>query len=191
MNTNKKLWQEYGYIPNLNMSPLQNAKRVKLLRIKDKIPQPTHKAFHNLCKGNIQPPTGSADVLGLGLNFCVETPCPHQGQNYTNSLRRLHRSIRLFVYHGKFNTITTTDDDEYEPSLYVKKDDWTPEEQNTTIEHKFTLFRDKLLAKYHNLPISKRYNLTSHNRYCIKELVHRTDLIKGSTDKNLGPFIMP
>ena len=162
-----------------------------MLRIKDKIPQPTHKALHNLCKENIQPPTGAADVLGLGLNFCVESPCPHQGQNFTNSLRRLHYSIRLFVYYGKFNTITTTNDDEYEPSLYVKKDDWTPEEKNITIEHKFTLFRNALLAKYHNLSISKQYNLTSHNRYCIKELVHQTDLIKGFTNKNLGPFIMP
>ena len=160
------------------MSPHQNAKRIKLLRIKDKIPQPTHKAFHNLCKGNIQPPTGAADVLGLGLNFCVESPYPHQGQNYTESLKRLHRSIRLFVHFGKFNNITTTDEDEHEPSLYVKNDGWTPEEKNTTIEHKFTLFSQALLAKYHTLPTSKRYNLTSHNRYCMKELVFRTDLIE-------------
>ena len=71
---------------------------------------------YNLYKGNIQSPTSTADVLGLGLNFCVETPYPHTGQNYTDSLKLLHRSIQLFNYLNKFNNIPTTDDkDEYEP----------------------------------------------------------------------------
>ena len=192
INTNKQIWQEFGFIPNTDLTLHQNVKRVKLLRLKDNIPQPSHKAFHNLCKGNIQPPTGAVDVLGLGLNYCIESPYPHQGQNYTNSLKRLHRSIRIFDHYDKFNNITTPDDDnEYKPSLYIKNDGCIPDEKSTTIAHKFTLFSKSILSKYYKLSNTKRYNLTSHNRYCIKELVLRTDLIKGFTDKNLGPFIMP
>ena len=189
---NKKLWENFGFIPNLDISLYQNVKRIKLLRTKDNIEQPTNKAFHNLCDGHTQPPEGAADVLGLGLNYCIETPYPHQGQKFDEPLQKLHRSLRLLAHFDGINTIDDgTNDDEYDPSLYVPKRDWTPKEKNSTIESKFFKFSKSLLAKYHNLPTTKRYNLTSHNRFCVRDLVLRTDLIKGFTDKNLGPFIMP
>ena len=132
--------------------------------------------------------------MGLGLNFCIETPYPHQGQDYTESLQKLHRSLRLMTHFDSINTIdngTNAEGEEYEPPLYVPKRDWTPKESNSTIESKFFKFSKKLTNLYNKLSTTKRYNLTSHNRYCIKDLVLRTDLIKGFTDKNLGPFIMP
>ena len=128
--------------------------------------------------------------MGLGLNFCIETPYPHQGQHYGESLQKLHRSLRLMTHSDSINTInngTNAEGEEYEPSLYVPKRDWTPKESNSTIESKLK----KLMNLYNKLTTTKRYNLTSHNRYCIKELVFRMDLIKGFTDKNLGWFIMP
>ena len=79
-------------------SKLRNMKRIKLLRIKDNIEQPTNKIFHNLRYGYTQPLKGATNVLGLGIHFCVQTPYPHQGQKFNEPLQKLHRSLQLLAH---------------------------------------------------------------------------------------------
>ncbi len=38
--------------------------------------QPSNLAVHNLCKTK-QPPSGTKNLLGLGLKFCTVPPKPH------------------------------------------------------------------------------------------------------------------
>ena len=131
-------------------------------------------------------------MLGLGLNYCLETPLPSQGQRPEATKTRLLRDIRLGCFFDNFNN----DDDQeepncYDPKLYVAKSTWTPKPTNDKIEAKFDKFCKALTTSCNALPTNKRYNLTSHERYTIKQLAARKDLIVGLTDKNLGPFIAP
>ena len=186
-----RLWRNFGFIPNLNLSVKKNLDIIEYQRSKDDVPQIQNKAFHNLCTGNVQPPDGVADVLGLGLNYCIESPLPTQGQDECDTLQRPHRDTRLFWMHNK---IGQTDDDDntnanFEPSLYVPRNNYIPDIYDPDIEAQYCNFESALTTRRNQLSRTKRYNLTSHNRYCIRELKNRKDLITGFTDKNLGPFI--
>jgi len=187
-----RLWRNFGFIPDRNLSVRKNLLTIEHHRNKDDIPYVRNKAYHNLCTGAIQPPDGAQDVLGLGLNYCIETPLAKQGQDESTTLSRLHRDTRLLYRYGKINRDHDPEDDKdaYEPSLYVPASTYVPREHNKSIEAKFFKFADGYRRLLSELSPKKRYNLTSHNRYCIRELKERTDLIKGFTDKNLGPFIM-
>lgn len=188
--TRSRLWRNFGFIPLPHVPMKTNIKIIKQYCSKDCIPQLKNKAYHNLCKGSVQPPVGAVDVLGLGLNHCLETPIPQQGQNEYHLLQRLHRDIRLLAH---FDKIGKDDDNnsEFDPNLYVPRQEWKPDEKNRNVEAKYFKFQDALLKRINQLPRTKQYNLTTHNRYCIKELRDCKDLVTGFTDKNLGLFIAP
>ena len=154
--------------------------------------QPLNRSCHNLCKGKIQPPPGAVNVLGLGLNYCLETPLPSQGQRPEATKTRLLRDIRLGCF---FKNLNKDDDQEeennYDPKLYVANSTWTPKPTDDKVEAKFDRFCQNLTTTNNAISTNKRFNLTSHERYTIRELADRKDLIVGLTDKNLGPFIAP
>ena len=148
-------------------------------------------AFHNLCKGSKQPPIGIGNLLGLGLNYCIETPFPYQGQPIVDTNRRLHRDIRLGVCFSSFNEDKDDDDlDQYDPKLYVPKTDWIPNCGDQKIKRAFEKFQKTLEELHAMLPMTKHFNLTKQQRFVLSKLKKRDDLVIFPTDKNLGPYIV-
>ena len=137
--------------------------------------QPKNRSCHNLCKEKIQPPPGAKDVLGLGLNYCIETPLPSQGQRQDATKNRLLRDIRLGSFFGNFNKEETdhqddTEPTDYDPKLYIPNSKWTPKPTNFALEAKYEKFCSTLDKKCTTLSSNKRYNLTSYERHTLKEL---------------------
>ena len=121
-------------------------------------------------------------------------------QPITDTLTKLLRFIRLGTHFRTFGKILDPEDenlqspeDKYDPSLYCPSSDKTfnPKEENSKIMHKFNQFSYKLKKPHENLPFCKHFNLSQFQRYILKELRLRHDLIIGNTDKNLGPFFVP
>ena len=189
------LWRNFGFIPNPNISIHANTvNRLLQTPLEEIFTQPRNKSFHNLCKGSRQPPHGVGKLLGLGLNYCIETPFPYQGQPIEDTARRLHRATRLGVEFDAFNVDiedSEEDDDEYyDPNLYVPKTDWIPECEDEEIEGAYFKFQETLQEIHQALPYTKHFNLTKQQRSVLTELKERDDLVIFPTDKNLGPYII-
>ena len=57
--------------------------------------RPNNMAFHNLCQNATLPP-GIANLLGLGLKYCLEAPLPRsQLTGLQQSLTRFERTVRI------------------------------------------------------------------------------------------------
>ena len=83
-------------------------------------------------------PTGTENVLGLGLNYCIEEPRPKEGQRIIQTETRLLRSLQLGCYFGSFTN--NDDDNNYDPKLYIPKNDWTPDPSDYKIKANFDRF---------------------------------------------------
>jgi hypothetical protein len=149
--------------------------------------------FHNLCAPNVTLPPATANLLGNGLKYCIETPRPHQ--QLDRSIQRFQRSIRLhFQFNGNSSDTESTDGDDlyntkYIPSLYIPST-WDPPIQSDAVEHAFSKFDELIDKEKRLLPSNRRYNLSVAQRNVLQELQNRPDLIIYPTDKNLGPYIM-
>jgi hypothetical protein len=144
---------------------------------------PTNQRCHNLCQ-NIQPPPGFNYLLGLGLNFCIETLNPKPNINRT--IERLQKSIRLKHWMRENNTITN---DDYIPSLYVPTT-WKPPEAPTAIEtaiKSFSLELEKTIRANKTKACTNRTKLQYH---CLHSIKNDHRLIVCMSDKNLGPVLM-
>ena len=156
--------------------------------------RPSNMAFHNLCTTAKTPP-GIANLLGLGLKYCIEPPKPYQ--DLDDSIRKLQRSVRL---HFSFanedseeNEETKNDDDDpattcYIPKLYIPST-WQPGAAKDDVEAAFSTFDRKINELKRRLPKTRRYNLSQPQRNVLSELATRKDLIIFPTDKNLGPSV--
>ena len=45
----------------------------------------------------------ATNVLGLGLNYYIETPYPHQGRPILDNLIRLYHILHLVVHQNQIN----------------------------------------------------------------------------------------
>jgi hypothetical protein len=148
--------------------------------------QPLNLAVHNLCH-NHQPPTGTKDLLGLGLKYCIVQP--KATPNITTSICKLAYRIRTKNY---LLTTNKTQGETYIPKLYIKLKNWNPPPASLTTEEHITLFEKKLreATRINNLQSYTYTSLTPTHKLTRNELKHSTEFIILPTDKNLGPAIM-
>ena len=154
--------------------------------------RPGNMTYHNLCT-TIQPPPGTATLLGLGLKFCIESPRPFQ--NLEASVLRLRRDLRIhFFQQQQLEDLGPRAPDptnpDYIPKLYIKSE-WNPHPAPFHAELALENFNRTLLNTINNtIPWNRRHNLTPTQRHVLSELTKRTDLITLPSDKNLGPCIL-
>jgi hypothetical protein len=148
-------------------------------------------SYHNICKDAKTPPD-IASLLGMGLQFCIESARPNQ--RIEEGIQRFQRSVRLH-FHFLEEADNKEDDDDsdsdnvnYIPSLYIPST-WSPPPKKPSVELALANFDRKLNDFARALPKHRRHNLSPSQRNVIRELGTRTDLIVFQTDKNLGPSV--
>jgi len=166
----KKLWEN---IPSA----------LKALPSKFVLQSPVNQHCHNLCT-ETAPPPGYNYLLGLGLNYCIETLHPKPNINLT--VKKLEKSIRLKHWLSK-NGIENNED--YIPSLYVPTT-WKPPEASHEIEEAIQTFTTNLNRMVKNNKTHPRANLTKLQHCCLHSIKNNNKLIVCLSDKNLGPVIM-
>jgi hypothetical protein len=130
----------------------------------------------------------------MGLKYCLETPRPWQ--KLQDGLHRFHRAVHLHFFFKSQDQDTDSASDNsdadrnatYIPSLY-RPSEWNPPIVNRDAERALHKFDQRLTAIEKNLPKFRKYNLTPSQRYVLKELARRSDLVVFPTDKGLGPSI--
>jgi len=150
--------------------------------------QPKNLTFHNLCTKN-KLPTGTKELLGLNLNFCLATK--NIKDNIRRTILKMARSIRISSFLQEHNLPECED---YEKQIYICNNNWHPPPASLLIEDKITEF-EKLLKEKQRKLISKnrnRYllNLTPLQKAAMKSLRNNNNIVIKSTDKNLGPAVL-
>jgi hypothetical protein len=109
LHTNKKCIQMYGFVADAKKPIWKNIPNaLKTINATTYLQTPTNLLCHNLCK-KLQPPTGFDQLLGLGLNYCIEEY--HPKPNIKNTIEKLTRSIRLQAWIKEKGP--TNDDNDY------------------------------------------------------------------------------
>ena len=131
------------------------------------------------------PPPGIDSLLWNGLKYCIERPIPTPKLDTT--LHRLTNDIRL-KYFWRHHP---TDDQDYNPKLYIKSD-WNPPQASAAIETALKNFHTDILFQ---TTANKRQQIRQHNllpssRLLLRSLKTNQDFIILPTDKNLGPAIL-
>ena len=123
-------------------------------------------AFHNLCQNATLPP-GIANLLGLGLKYCLEAPLPRsQLTGLQQSLTRFERTVRIRHLIPARCTISDLD---YIWGLYIPSK-WQPDRVTNDVEHHLEKFRKGVLSAATRRPNTRRYNLSPLQRHCLGEL---------------------
>ena len=139
-------------------------------------------ACHNLCNNTTYIPPAVTKVLGLGLKFCLaERPPPKDLQA---SIMRLGEDAQR-----KYFFCDADDDDNedrYEPKLYVKNEDWSPDEVSDEIDAAITKFGKSLQTAIDANKIHFRPNLLPRELKQLNSLRRDKDHVVLQTDKNLG-----
>ena len=118
----------FGFVPDTDESLWQNTANIfGQMSPHHFCSRPANMSFHNLCESNKLPP-GTANLLGLGLKYCLEAPKPQvQHSDLQRSLARFERSVR--IQHAILSQDTTAEDEEpvkYIPGLCVPSK-WQPQ----------------------------------------------------------------
>ena len=117
--------------------------------------RPTNMACHNLLKVNPMP-SGTAKLLGLGLNYCIKLTTMKESTK--NTFNRLTEDVRR-IYALRH---VENDEGNYIPSLYIKSDyEFRP--APVLIERTLATFETKIERKQQDLQNRKRHpsmNLT-------------------------------
>jgi len=150
--------------------------------------QPKNLAFHNLCQTQ-QIPTGTRQLLGLNLKFCLASnKLPN---NIQHTMTNLAHSIRNNQY---LKTNPSNNNTEYIKQIYIKNKKWKPPPASNLIEEQLTVFEKAIKSqqqKHQNSKCLRSFkNLTTHQLQTLKTLQKNTNFIIKPTDKNLGPAIM-
>jgi len=148
--------------------------------------QPIKLAVHNLCH-TCQPPSGTTNLLGLGLKYCIVPP--KANPNIKNCIKKLAYRIRTKQYLLDNDTINRN---EYIPQLYVKIKNWNPPPASASTEERMTLFEKKLreASRINTLQTHSFTSLSPLQRQTLKEFKNSKEFIIIPTDKNLGPAVL-
>ena len=138
---------------------------------------PTNMSFHNLTTTAILP-SGTANLLGLNLKFCLEEPTPKQQiEQMKKDYDRFSKCFRLHFVHNKDKPITPTeaeyffrqlnDSISYLPKLYIRSEGTIRPSTNTNKailelfhKHLALLSTIKFKNKHLNLTIMQKITLS-------------------------------
>ena len=150
--------------------------------------QPSNLTYHNLC-GNENIPTGTKQLLGLNLKYCLATN--RLNNNINKTVQKMAYSIRTRLF---LDSIGHPANQEYEKQIYIKNSNWNPPPASLFLENKITEFEKEL--KKSQATQSKKFNrinlsnLNPIQATALKHLRRNNNFIIKATDKNLGPAIM-
>jgi len=178
----------YGFQANPNANITINFNNAITKPLSPTFRQPTNLAFHNLCSSNILP-TGSRELLGLNLNYCLSSRSLPPNINHT--MLKLAYSIRTKHYLEE-NKIENGS--EYIKQLYIKNKNWNPPPACKAIEDGMTKC-EKLLKQAHGRLLKSNLrknlsNLTPLQSTALRSLKRNQQVIIRASDKNLGPVAM-
>jgi hypothetical protein len=139
---------------------------------------------HNLCIKE-KPPPRYNQLLGLSLNYCIETL--HPKPNFKQTTDKLEKSIHLKHWVNEYGANNNNDD--YIPSLYITTT-WKPPEASTKKEEAIKNFTSKIRSIIERNKTYPRSNLTKLQHNCLLAIKNNNKLIVCMSDKNLGPIIM-
>ena len=183
-----KLKQQFGFVADPNKTLLHNASTT-LAHTPTwyYFSRPSHLVFHDFTRSK-QPAKNLRSLLGLGLKF-IPTP------RYTNTWKKLRelsmpkftRAIHLRFHFAGTNT---TQDDTYDPKIYVRSN-WTPPHWTmppVVMTKRLENFSNTL-GKLFKKRIGKT-NLLPYQTRALQLLQQQQDFLVCPCDKNLGPAII-
>jgi len=180
--------EQYGLYADPRLTITQNFN--KTLQRSDSVSHylPTQLTFHNLCTTN-KIPTGTRQLLGLNLKFCLASKRLTENINYT--IKNMAYCIRNAYYLKQSNTANDTD---YIKQIYVKNTQWHPPPAPIHVEDKMTAFEKAFkaaqIARIRKTSKINLRNLTLPQLKTMQQLKMNKSFIIKPTDKNLGPAIL-
>jgi hypothetical protein len=186
--TKESCLQTFGFIANPNLN-LQKNFNITIQTVPSHLfLQPKNLTFHNLCK-DFTLPTGSKELLGLNLKFCLATK--HIPDDINKTMIQLARNIRTKFYLKQQGA---SDNTSYDKQIYKKNLTWNPPPAPTLIEDKLVELEKALKTLHQKLKTKKAKRLSTNinplQRNALEALQRNKNIIIKPTDKNLGPSVM-
>ena len=146
VNSHKNiLFRQYGFRVNPSLPTWANIQNILLQTPSNSYFHcPNNKAIHLLINRNSEKhlPPGTAQLLGLSLNFNIKTPFP--SNNIKATIERFKRDI-----HREFVFKNNQDDGAYIKKLYLPNESWNPANASDEIEERLVAFEALLLKEHH------------------------------------------
>jgi hypothetical protein len=145
--------------------------------------KPRNLKVHNLCQDpSSTPPPAVLDALGLDLGFCLSLP---REDSNPIDFDRFRRDIRIRY------TFRNEEDSDYNRKLYVKNEEWEPNQAPPNIEDAINKFEAASGDAFRQSRHYKHdYNIDPRTIQQLRQLKKDGKLMVTATDKNLGPAIM-
>ena len=179
------LKQQYGFLADPRLPLWKNVENfIGEMELTDYTSRPRNMACHNLLRTN-KLPAGTNSLLGLGLNFCIESATATKTTEKT--FDRLTKDIRRHYAFSK----SPPEEQDYIPSLYIKSDyEFPPASPN--IEKALLALQQAIQAKQlrHQQRQKQRRNITVGKWTLMQWLRKNDNYIVVQGDKNLGPCII-
>jgi hypothetical protein len=144
---------------------------------------PTHRKVHNLCRNPTDVAPDVLDALGLGLGFGLSL---QRKDVNPIDFERLRKDLRTrYTFRGKPPRQL------HFPKLYVKSDDWIPDDAHDSIESALTKFETATNASFQrSRQVKHNYNLHPSITDTLRDIRKTKRFCVTATDKNLGPAIL-
>jgi hypothetical protein len=181
----EQLKQQYGFLADPNKPLWYNVETyIGEMNMAEYLARPRNMACHNLLEKESLP-VGTNLLLGLGLNYCIESSTATQ--TTTKTFDRLNNDIRR-IHAFK---LKPPEDSGYIPSLYIKSG-YEFDDATDDIEEALAGFKQAVQAKQlqYSRQRKQRRNITA-GRWNLLQYLRRNDIyIVIHGDKNLGPCIL-
>ena len=144
----------------------------------------TNMSCHDLC-ASPNPRPEVKMLLGLGFNFCLQTPFPKM--NIPKMMTRLRNDIRRTYFFANTPPMEEIDaDGRYIRELYIKSE-WEPPIANDEVEERMDNFEASLVNKDKKYRRYTGHNLTLAQRRICNNIREDVNYRAWPSDKNLGP----
>jgi hypothetical protein len=137
----------------------------------------TKPAYHNLCT-TLTPPANIHLLLGLGLKFNLEQAVPKP--RLDAYFERLKRDIRTKFHVStddsprtvvdRTGRILTLKSPGYDPKLYIKSQDYEPQEATPELEQAIDHFESEIRSLVQHNKVNRRHDLPASLQLLIKSL---------------------
>ena len=170
--------KRFGFEVDMGKSVWQNVKQLWQQRGFADLPQrPQNLQCHILGKAKEFISDLDADLLGLGLNYCVNTERKAPTGSFDTD--RLLRDIRVkHMFAG--SPLGPM------PKLYQPNPEFEPDEMPSVVENDLKEFRQHINTTQAQQPASIRPNLSKEERRRLLELRNDENIVILPSDKNLG-----